>query len=412
MVAPATNPAWMPFSVRDAVRVGTESGADLSSGAAWADLLASLARAAEVVLSDRVPQNPVDTAAGFRHLLVLMHLAIDEVVRSGGAWLPAIKPANTDNAIKWGMDCPDCAYSGTGIRGDETYLITGNKGSARYVGLQANAGMATTANVLLDEIDTESNGDFTITLSVERPSSGNWLPIASDASTLIIRQFLYDWDVEIPATMRIERVSAPAERSDSRDRVSPDAAIARQLRAVGAFVEANLDFFLAFANPEAPNGFNPPYDGTGMGAAAENRPVIGAWKLAPDEALLIEVTPPVGVYWGLSLGNVWWETIDYAEHITSLNGHQAVIDDDGVFRAVIAHADPGVANWLDTAGHSEGPMILRCVRTETAPVPSTTVLPFDDIASALPAAHPHVTPEERARVIDARRRAVSRRFAR
>jgi hypothetical protein len=404
----------MPFSVRDAVRVGTESGADLSSGAAWSDMLESLARAAEVVLSDRVPRNPVDTAAGFRHLLVLLHLAVDEVVRSGGAWLPAIKPANTDNAVKWGMDCPDCAYSGSGIRGDETYLITGNKGTARYVGLQTNAGMATTANVLLDEIETDPNGDFAITLAVDRPRSGNWLPIAPDASTLIIRQFFYDWDTEIAATMQIERLSAPSHGSDNaaRDRVAPDAAIARQLRAVGAFVEANLEFFLAFANPDAPNGFNPPYDGTGMGAAAENRPVIGAWKLAPDEALLVEVTPPVGLYWGLSLGNVWWETIDYAEHITSLNGHQAVLDDDGVFRAVIAHADPGVANWLDTAGHSEGPMILRCVRTESAPVPSTTVIPFDDIASAMPAAHPRVTPAERARVIDARRRAVSRRFTR
>ena len=37
-----------------------------------------------------------------------------------------------------------------------------------------------------------------------------------------------------------------------------------------------------------------------------------------------------------------------------LNGHQAVLD-DGVFRAVVAHRDPGVANWLDTAGNRRGP---------------------------------------------------------
>ena len=46
-----------------------------------------------------------------------------------------------------------------------------------------------------------------------------------------------------------------------------------------------------------------------------------------------------------------------------------MIDDDGVLRVVVAHDDPGVANWLDTAGHSAGPVILRCVRTESAPVP-------------------------------------------
>jgi hypothetical protein len=273
--------------------------------------------------------------------------------------------------------------------------------------------MATTANVLLDEIDAEPNGDFTITLAVDQPSNGNWLPIAPDASTLIIRQFFYDWESEVAATMRLERLSAAADRAGSDEaRVPPDTAIARQLRAVGAFVEANLEFFLGFANPEAPNEFNPPYDGTGMGAAAENRPVIGAWKLGPDEALLVEVTPPTGLYWGLSLGNVWWETIDYANHITSVNGHQAVIGEDGVFRAVIAHADPGVANWLDAAGHGEGPMILRCVRTDSAPVPLTRVVPFAEIRSALPPTHPRVTPEERARVVDARRLAVSRRFPR
>ena len=47
-----------------------------------------------------------------------------------------------------------------------------------------------------------------------------------------------------------------------------------------------------------------------------------------------------------------------------------------MLRVVIAHEDPGVANWLDTAGHSEGPIILRCVRTESAPVPTTRVVPI------------------------------------
>ena len=56
-----------------------------------------------------------------------------------------------------------------------------------------------------------------------------------------------------------------------------------------------------------------------------------------------------------------------------------MVDDDGMLRVVIAHDDPGVANWLDTAGHSAGPVILRCVRTESAPVPTTRVVPFDDV---------------------------------
>ena len=188
--------------------------------------------------------------------------------------------------------------------------------------------------------------------------------------------------------------------------------MARQLVALGDFVEANLDFFLQFARPENPNTFNPPFDGTAMGAAAENRPVIGSFQLAPDEALVVEVEPPQGLYWSYSIGNPWWETIDYARHQSSLNGHQAVVDDDGMLRVVIAHEDPGVANWLDTAGHSEGPVILRCVRTETAPVPTTRVVPFADVAAALPASTRRVTAEERAAAMERAALAVSRRFVR
>ena len=87
------------------------------------------------------------------------------------------------------------------------------------------------------------------------------------------------------------------------------------------------------------------------------------------------------------------------------------MDSDGLVRVVLCARDPGVANWLDTAGHSNGAIILRCVRTKTAPTPTTRVVPFDDIASALPADTTRVTPEERASILAARRRAVRERFA-
>jgi hypothetical protein len=322
----------------------------------------------------------------------------------------AVRPSNTDAIFKWGMDCPDCIYTGSGLRGGDTYRLWGNRGTARYVGLQTMAGMASTANVLLDEIERAPNGDFEIILSAdERP--GNWMPIADDATQLVVRHFFYDWDTEVASTLSIERLSGPPPVAPS-EAVDPQAAMARQLVALGDFVEANLDFFLQFARPERPNTFNPPFDGTAMGAAAENRPVMGSFQLAPDEALVVEVEPPRGLYWSYSLGNPWWETIDYGRHQSSLNGHQAVIDEDGLLRVVIAHRDPGVANWLDTAGHSEGPIILRCVRTETAPVPTTRRMRFADVAAALPPGTRRVTADQRAAVIDARKLAVSRRFVR
>jgi hypothetical protein len=79
---------------------------------------------------------------------------------------------------------------------------------------------------------------------------------------------------------------------------------------------------------------------------------------------------------------------------------------------VVSARDPGVANWLDSAGHSNGAMILRCVRTETAPVPATRIVKFAEVLSALPPGTTMATPEERAKTIEARRRAVHERFYR
>jgi hypothetical protein len=51
------------------------------------------------------------------------------------------------------------------------------------------------------------------------------------------------------------------------------------------------------------------------------------------------------------------------------------------------------------------------VRTMTAPTPNARVVSFDDIASALPADTRTVTADERASILDRRRRSVHERFA-
>jgi hypothetical protein len=405
-----SNPAWLPFSVSEAATAGDATDQDLDSGQAWDHLLDALKRTGEVVLSDSVPGDPVDRASGFRHLLVLLGVGIDELLRRGLDRVPAIKPSAMDAAFKWGMECPDCIYVGSALKGGMTYRLWGNRGTARYVGLQVMSGMASSFNALIDDFELGPDGEFEIFISAE-PHDGNWIPLDEGATMLVVRHFFYDWEHEVPVTMSIESGSETTGGA-GRSLTDPKAVIARQVVALGDFVEDNLKFFLGFSNPEAPNTFLPPLDGTAMGAAAENRPVIGSWKLAPDEALVIEVTPPEGLYWSYSLGNVWWETIDYGNHQSSLNGFQAVADDDGMVRVVVAHHDPGAANWLDTAGHSEGPIILRCVRTETAPVPTTKVIPFDQLAEELPPGTRRLSPAERAAAIDVRQKAVSRRFAR
>lgn len=398
--------AWLPHTIAEAALSG-EGGADLAG--AWAHLRERLGAAEELVRTSPVNKNHTDYASGMRHLMVLLAVGVDAALRADADPVLAVDRASMDDILTWGLECPDCVYMNASLRAGETYRLFGNRGTARYVGLQTMDGIAAIANSLVDDLDIDADGNFEAILSADE-HDGNWLRLAGDHPTLTVRNFLYDWDTEELASLRIERVGDEVARDAGP--IDLAASVSRQIHAVGDFVYDNLKFFLDFGAMPPANGFIPPMDMSEMGAAAENRPVIGRFELDPDEALILEVQPPVGVYWSISLGNPWLETIHYGRHQSSLNGHQAVVDSDGVFRAVLAAQDPGVANWLDTAGHSNGAILLRCVRTETAPVPATRVVKVDEVLASLPTDTTMTTLAERARVIEARRRAVHERFYR
>ena len=314
---------------------------------------------------------------------MLLGLGLDAGLRADPDSVVALKVSGVDNVYKWGMDCPDCIYTGASLRPGESYRVWGNRGTARYVGLQSMAGMASSANVLLDELDLGPGGEVDLILSPQE-HEGNWLPLAEDASNLVIRHFFYDWDTEVASSLSIERIGPAAERT-ARPAEDPRAVVARQMVALGDFVVGNLDFFLQFSQPEDAEHVPAATRRDGHGRGGGEPPRHRVLAAGPRARRCCSRCPrPNGLYWSYSLGNPWWETIDYAAHQSSLNGFQADVDGDGMVRAVVAHEDPGVANWLDTAGHSAGPMILRCVRTETAPVPTARVLPLSEVADALP----------------------------
>jgi hypothetical protein len=401
--------AWLPFSISEFALSGGGGGDDPELLAAWAHLQERLTAAQQLVVSTPVNKNRVDFGAGMRHLMVLLAVGIDVALRVDPDPVLAVNRAKMDDIVTWGLECPDCVYMNASFRVGETYRLFGNRGTARYVGLQTMDGMAATTNFLVDELEVDADGNFEAILSADS-HDGNWLKLTGDHPTLTVRNFLYDWDTEALASLQLERVGAEVQPKDRS--VELDVSVARQLYALGEFVYDNLKFFLDFGAMPRANDFVPPMDMSSMGAAAENRPVIGRFELEPDEALVLEFEPPRGVYWSISLGNPWLETIHYGRHQSSLNGHQAVVDPDGKVRFVLCASDPGVANWLDTAGHSNGAMLLRCVRTETAPVPGTHVVKIDEVLSVLPADTTMTSPVERAKVIDARRRAVHERFYR
>jgi len=48
-------------------------------------------------------------------------------------------------------------------------------------------------------------------------------------------------------------------------------------------------------------------------------------------------------------------------------------------QVVVAHRDPGVDNWISTAGHDRGTMCWRWVRADDHPQPQTRVVPLSEV---------------------------------
>ena len=403
---------WWSESTGDRGPRATDA-ADVVSGAAWREFADVLGQAAEQILRDDVPGTPLDRATGFRHLLALLHIGIGQQFERSDPWFPNLGQVNRTDLYKWGLDCPDAAYRGSAIKGDLTYRVWGNVGTVHYLSFQVNEGMRNHGNIRGDQLRTGPEGSFELWIGPD-PHDGNWLRTPPEAGQLIVRQFFYDWDTEEPAELQIERVTGgDPPVADDPTFPTPER-VARQLRSVARYVNGMAKVWNDVevdGQRTSKNAFQPATAKPETGGAEENINAWGHFDLTPDEALIVEVTPAVAHYWSLHLGNFWWESLDYATRQTSLNGRQAVLDDDGRFRAVVAHADPGVPNWLDTMGHLVGPMLFRWVVADSAPDAVCTVVPFAEVRAHLPASTGVVTPAERAATIARRRAHVLRRFS-
>ena len=162
--------AWLPFSIAEAA---LSDGPAADPVSAYSHLLDRLRESARVVETDPANRNRADLAAGMRHLLVL--LAADarrSVLRFDPDPILSVAATSTDDAVTWGMECPDCIYTRAVLRGGESYRLFGNRGTARYVGLQTMNGIAATANELVDELEVDSDGNFEVVLSADRAGRG------------------------------------------------------------------------------------------------------------------------------------------------------------------------------------------------------------------------------------------------
>jgi hypothetical protein len=90
---------------------------------------------------------------------------------------------------------------------------------------------------------------------------------------------------------------------------------------------------------------------------------------------------PEGVFANVMLWNRHMQTLEYRDRRSALNRRQIRLEADGTFRIVVAHRDPGVANWLDTDGHARGTIFWRFLLPDTDPEAiSSAVVSLDQLS--------------------------------
>jgi hypothetical protein len=364
-----------------------DSDTRVLTGDTWRDFCRALERAGDVILRPGSPLDAFDRAEGFRYLSRLTRVALESYLEFADPLFPVLRrPAH--ETVKIGADNPDNYYQSAAIRGDCDYRLSGSRGTVHYLGFGTYAGgygssgrRGQTGYVDARELAIDADGRFEIVLSCSRPPPGtNWLAMEPDSSSLIVRQTFEDRDHETIAELRLERIGA----AGSPDPLEP-AFLDRGLQAAAAYVHGTASLFADWAEGFAKRLNELPRFDPAVAAAAHGDPNIvyyhGYWELAPGQALLVEMTPPRCEYWNFQLNNHWMESLDYRYHRIALNHHGAAASPDGSVRLVIAAEDPGVGNWLDTAGHRRGTMCLRWVGADTHPDPRTRVTELSALRS-------------------------------
>ncbi|MEW6273129.1 MAG: hypothetical protein AB1689_27950 [Thermodesulfobacteriota bacterium] len=405
------NDKWLNWNILRADEWARGDAAELLDGRAWRRFGERVAALEARVRDAAVPADDATRADGFRYLAMLLRNALDVAIEDCDPDRPTVRWSDRRN--KFGWDCPDALYATIPVREDAVYRLTGRRGNVHFLGLQVAAGIRTLANAHADEWELDAEGRFEVVLGGE-PRARNWLPLDAGARWVFVRQFFYDWERELPSPLWIERIDG-GQRGEPHGLLDPGF-FARRLDAVATNLEASVELWLGTVRALRERYLNAfpaeAFGGTAMGAQKHQSAGTCYYRVAEDEALVVEVKLPRAKYWSIDLCNFWLESLDYASHQSSLNGHQAEVDPDGVLRAVVCHDDPGVPNWLDPVGHREGSLIYRWNLADETPIPAIRAVPRTRLPSELHPETRRVTREERARVIEARRAGVRRRFAR
>ena len=326
---------------------------------------------------------------------------------------------STGPYTKMGLANPDTLYFHAYVRDDAEYVVSGRRGSTADLSFQVLNGDYTPVDVpdsltAFDDraFDVAADGSFEIRFG-PGASGPNAFPLGPGAAMLVVREVYSDWAAEERGVLRIRRVGQEGDAPPRRD----SAALAKRYGVAGKILVSRLRTFLAF--PEwfylklpvntmtwprsTPGGLTTQYSS------------VGHYDLADDDAMVVTVPASDAPYQGFQLGSMWYVSMDYVNHQTSLTADQARVDPDGRIRFVVSERDPGVANWLERTGHSRGYLQIRWQRLsrELKPDdgPEVEVVPVAELADRLPYhGQARITPAEYRARIAARQAAVAGRM--
>lgn len=395
---------------------------------AWYEFCDGLKDAGDLVFKDANPPAALHRADAMRFLTQNLGQAFDLAFETRDPAYPQIHQLCTPTR-KLGGDVADFTYRQAWIDGGNVYKITGRRGTARWFNVTVQGPRPETipgtdspslhepfgdipeANIFGHQLKTDHDGNFELFIGGPERDE-NWLPTTPGSRKLFIREAFDAW-FETPTALTIERIGMDGPRPPAGPEAMIDA-----MSWAGAFLtgamrdwpEHSWNHSGGVCDPAYPNRF-PPEKVADTDADVKRGRMAAhmVWRLEPDQALIVEMDDHDG-FWVFGMGGVFAGSLDFLYRAVSYTPARAAVDGDGVVRFVIAHDDPGIHNWLDTQGFSDGNLTYRNLMSRNAATFRTQLVPRSEVLDVLPSDTVRVDSAERAAQLRDRYRSVKLRY--
>ena len=374
----------------------------------------SLVKAGEFVQTHEYYGSDREKAQAYIHILSSLISVIKQEIFIDTSF-PYFNNLSTFSKV--GMDNADQTYHQTFIDGSGIYKVWGTRGSSKTISFTTYLPDTLSKSLhVLDELKYEQDGSFEITLGGKNQNFANWMPLENTLIRLLVRQTYSDWDNEIPGTIHIDRI----DKEKPSFPVINSRSVSSNLVNLGNKVLLNATRWPEYQLKRieqmiAVNSISKPRKVGQTGGLLGRLMSHGHFNLKDDEVLIIKAWPTEAEYQGIQLGNPWWQSLDYANRITSLTADQSTLSSDGAYYYILSKTDPGYANWLDIEDFDRGAILMRWdglkdTYLDSALFPTAYLVKIDELKSFLPSDEQKISKDERINQILNRRKHVQKRF--